>query len=95
MPSLQWAHLISGHTGAKRSVEKFLECFHTRMTKGELMELMQPIVDACGCHANKQSDARDRGLGPLYLSPIVLTLSCLLISFMASHDLEAMIVVLS
>ena len=23
---------------------------------------MQTIVDACGCHASKQSDSRDRGL---------------------------------
>ena len=23
---------------------------------------MQTIVDACGCHARKQSDSRDRGL---------------------------------
>ena len=23
---------------------------------------MQTIVDACGCHASKQSDGRDRGL---------------------------------
>ena len=23
---------------------------------------MQSIVDSCGCHASKQSDARDRGL---------------------------------
>ena len=59
---LQWYHLSSGHTGANRSVDFFRECFYSSLTLSELRSPTQTIVDACGCHANKQSDSRDRGL---------------------------------
>ena len=59
---LQWFHLSSGHTGANRSMEFFPECFYSSLTLTELGSHMQTIVDACGCHASKQSDSRDRGL---------------------------------
>ena len=59
---LQWSHLSSLHTGAIRSVDFFLECFHSSLTQTELRSRMQTILDACGCHASKQSDSRDRGL---------------------------------
>ena len=58
----QWSHLSSGHTGANRSVDFFRECFYSGPTLSELRSRMQTIVDACGCHASKQSDSRDRGL---------------------------------
>ena len=51
---LQWLHLSSGHTGAKRSVDFFHECFYSSLTLTELRSRMQTIVDACGCHASKQ-----------------------------------------
>ena len=57
---LQWSHLSSGHTGANRSVDFFRECFYSGLTLTELRSRMQSIVDACGCHASKQSDSRDR-----------------------------------
>ena len=59
---LQWSHLSSGHSGANRSVDFFRECFYSSLTLTELRTLMQTIVDACGCHASKQSDSSDRGL---------------------------------
>ena len=59
---LQWSHLSSGHTGANRSVDFFRECFYSGLPLTELRSRMQTIVDACGCHASKQSDHRDRGL---------------------------------
>ena len=59
---LQWSHLISGHTGANRSVDFFRDCFYSSLTLTELRSRMQTIVDSCGCHASKQSDSRDRGL---------------------------------
>ena len=59
---LQWSHLSSGHTGANRSVDFFRECFYSSLTLTEVRSRMQTIVDACGCHASKQSDSRDRGL---------------------------------
>ena len=59
---LQWSHLCSGHTGDNRSVDFFCECFHFGLTLTELRSQMQTIVDACGRHACKQSDSRDRGL---------------------------------
>ena len=59
---LQWPHLSSGHTGANRSVDFFRECFYSSLTLTELRSRMQTIVHACGCHASKQSDSRDRGL---------------------------------
>ena len=59
---LQWSYLSSGHTSANRSVDCFLECFYSGLTLTELRSRMQTIVDACGCHATKQSDSRDRGL---------------------------------
>ena len=52
----------SGHTGANRLVDFFRECFYSRLTLTELRSRMQTIVDACVCHASKQSDSRDRGL---------------------------------
>ena len=55
---LQWSHLSSGHTGAHRSVDFFRECFYSSVTLTELRSRMQTIVDACGCHASKQSDSR-------------------------------------
>ena len=59
---LQWSHLSSGHTGANRSVDFFRECFYPSLTLTDLRSRMQTIVDACGCHASKQSNSRDRGL---------------------------------
>ena len=59
---LQWYHLSSGHTGANRSVDFFRECVYSSLTVTKLRSRMQIIVDACGCHASKQSDSRDRGL---------------------------------
>ena len=59
---LQWSHLSSGHTGANRSVDFFRECFYCSLTLTELRSRMQTLVDACGCHASRQSDSRDRGL---------------------------------
>ena len=59
---LQWSHLSSGHTGANRSVDFFRECFYSSLTLTELRSRMQTIVDACGCHASRQSGSRDRGL---------------------------------
>ena len=59
---LQWSHLSSCHTGTKRSVDFFRECFYSSLTLTELRSRMQTIVDACGCHASKQSNSRDRGL---------------------------------
>ena len=59
---LQWSHLSSGHTGANRSVDFFREGFYSNLTLTELRSRMPTIVDACGCHASKQSDSRDRGL---------------------------------
>ena len=59
---LQWAHLSSGHTGANRSVDFFGEWFYSSLTLTELRSRMQTIVDACGCHASKQSNSRDMGL---------------------------------
>ena len=49
-----------------RSLDMFLECFHSRLTQKELMTCMQAcmqaIVDAGGCNGSKHSDPRDRGL---------------------------------
>ena len=59
---LQWAHLSSGHTGANQSVDFLRECFYSNLTLTELRSRMQTIVDACDCHASKQSNSRDRGL---------------------------------
>ena len=59
---LQWSDLSPGHTGANRSVDFFLDCFYSSLILSELRSRMQTIVDACGCHASKQSDSRDRGL---------------------------------
>ena len=59
---LQWSHLSSGHTGANRSVDFFRECYYSSLTLTELRSRMQTFVDACGCHASKQSDSRDRVL---------------------------------
>ena len=55
---LQWSHLSSGRTGANRSVDFFGQCFYCVLTLTELRSHMQTIVDACGCHASKQSDSR-------------------------------------
>ena len=59
---LQWSHFPSGHSGANRSVDFFRECFYSGLTLTALRSRMQTILDACGCHASKQSDSRDRGL---------------------------------
>ena len=59
---LRWSNLSSGHTGANRSVDSFRECFYSSLTLTGLRSGMQTIVVACGCHASKQSDSRDRGL---------------------------------
>ena len=59
---LQWSHLSAGHTGANRSVDFLCKCFHSGLTLTEPRSGMQTIVDACGCHASKQSEGRDRGL---------------------------------
>ena len=68
---LRWSHLSSGHTGSNCSVDFFRECLYSGVTLTELRSRMQTIVDACGCHASKQSDSRDRGLIsslPIYIS---------------------------
>ena len=59
---LQWSQRSSGHTGANCSVDFFRECFYSSLTLTEPRSRMQTIVDACGCHASRQSDSRDRGL---------------------------------
>ena len=59
---LQWSHLSSGHTGAICSSDFFRACLYSSLTLTELRSRMQTIVDACGCHASKQSDSRDGGL---------------------------------
>ena len=59
---LQWFNLSSGHTGANRSLAFFRECFYSCLPLIELRSRMQTVVDACGCHASKQSDSRDRGM---------------------------------
>ena len=59
---LQWSHLNSDHTGANGSVDFFCECVYVGLTLTELRSRMHTIVDACGCHASKQSNSRDRGL---------------------------------
>ena len=73
---LQWSHLSSGHSAANRSVNFFRECFCSSLTATELRSRMQTIVDACGCHASKQSDSRDRGL--ILSLPIPYCANCLL-----------------
>ena len=40
----------------------FRECFYSGLTLTDLGSGMQTSVDACGRHASKQSDSRDRGL---------------------------------
>ena len=62
MGAKEWSHLSSGHTCGNRSVDFFRECLYSSLTLTELRSRMQTIVDACGCHASKQSDSRDRGL---------------------------------
>ena len=37
----------------------FRECFYSGLILTELWPRMQTIVDACSCHASKQSDSRD------------------------------------
>ena len=59
---LQWSQLSSGHIGDNRSVDFFHECFYSGLTLTDLKSRTQTIVDACACHATKQSDSRDRGL---------------------------------
>ena len=88
---LQSSHLSSGHTGANCSVDVFPECFYSSLTLTELRSRMQTIVDACGCHASKQSDSRDRGLISSLPIP-VLTLFSTWISSTAYHASAAMIV---
>ena len=73
---LQWSHVSSGHTGANRSVDFFRECFYSGTTLTELTSRMQTIVDACSCHASKQSDSRDTGL--ISNLPIPYCTNCLL-----------------
>ena len=53
---LQCSHLSSDGNGAKRSLDFFRECFYSSLTLTELTSHIQTIVDACGCHASKQSD---------------------------------------
>ena len=43
-------------------ITRCTRCFYPGLTLSELRSRMQTIVDACGCHASKQSDSRDRGL---------------------------------
>ena len=59
---LHCSHPSSGHTCTNRSVNFFRECFYSILPLIQLRSLMQTNVDACGCHASKQSDSRDRGL---------------------------------
>ena len=58
---LHWAHLSSGHTGCKHSVDFFRQRFSSRLTLTELRSQMHSIVDCRGCHASKECDSRDRG----------------------------------
>ena len=58
----QWYKNNQYHFYEDRSVDFFCECFYSSLTLTELRSRMQTIVDACGCHASKQSDSRDRGL---------------------------------
>ena len=89
---IQWSHLSSGHTGANRSVDFFRECFYSSLTLTELRSRMQTIVDACGCHASKQSDSRDRGLISSLPIPYCANSLSTWISSTAYHALAAMIV---
>ena len=59
---LQCCHLSSGHTGTNRSVDFLGQCFYSILTLTKFRSHMQTIVDACGRHASKQNDSRDRGL---------------------------------
>ena len=59
---LHSAHISSGHTGCKRSVDFFRERLYSQLRCAELRARMQSIVDSCGCHASKQGDSRDLGL---------------------------------
>ena len=80
---LQWPHLSSGHTGANRSVDFFRECFYSSLPLTEFRSRMQTNVDACRCHASKQSNSRDRGL--ISSSPIpYCTTSLLYLNFIHS-----------
>ena len=89
---LQWSHLSSGHTCTNRSVDFFRECFYSVLTLTELRSRMQTIVDACGCHASRQSDSRDRGQIFSLPIPIVQSLFSMLISSTAYLASAAMIV---
>ena len=40
----------------------FRECFYSSPALTELRSRMQTIVEACGCHASKQSDSRNWGM---------------------------------
>ena len=40
----------------------FRECFYSSLTLTELKSRIQTVLDACGCHASKQSDSGDRRL---------------------------------
>ena len=42
-------------------MSSFRECLYSGLTLTELRFRMQTIVDACGCHASKQSDRRIGG----------------------------------
>ena len=85
---LQWSHLSSGNNGANRSVD-----FYSSLTRIELRSRMQTIVDACGCHASKQSESRDRGLiSSLPIPHFVLALFCTWISSTAYHASATVIV---
>ena len=47
---------------ANRSEDFFPECFYSDLALTELRSCMQTMVDACSCHASKQSDSRNRRL---------------------------------
>ena len=53
---------------------------------------MQTIVDACGCHASKQSNSRDRGLISSLTVPYCANSLSAWISSTAYHVSAAMIV---
>ena len=63
--AVYFGHFLSLYTmqlEPPKSVDFFRECFYSSLTLTELRSRMQAIVDACGCHASKQSNSRDRGL---------------------------------
>ena len=70
----------------------FRECFYSSLTLTELRSRMQTIVHACGCHASKQSNSRDRGLISSLPIPYYAT-SLLYVDFSHGHHASAAMIV--